>query len=473
MQQFSAKELATLINSRLIGDPEQLVGADVVIDSRKVTPGCLFVAIVGENFDGHDFVSQAVASGAAAVMVDRELEITAPQLIVTDTVAGLSELAKGIVAKARAESGLISLGITGSSGKTSTKDLLSQILTAAGNTVSPPGSLNNEIGVPITCCRVDHDTDYLINEMGARGIGHISWLTSIVPPDIALVLNVGVAHLGEFGGVEQITKAKGELVEAVPEDGWAILNADDTQVAKMATITKAKIGWFAVDKQPEISAELVATAEDIELDRLARPSFTLRMQFGGEVSSYPISLQLSGRHQVANAAAAAAAALAAGVAPEKIAVSLNRAKAQSVWRMAITQRSDGSIIINDAYNANPESMAVAVQSLHHMVAEQQKKYPKAKGIAVLGDMLELGEESAKWHHKIGASLRIDEVFAIGEYAEDIIAGARSSGIDGKICEHKDILSLLQVQPGDVVLLKASRGIGLEAIAGQLVEGVEL
>lgn len=226
MRSYEVAQLASVIHADVVGDPAARVGPDVVIDSRQVSEGCLFVAIKGERFDGHQFVAAAATDGAAAALVSEPVDVDIPQLVVSDTAEGLTALATGIVAAAL-QSGLTSIGLTGSSGKTSTKDLLAQILSDDAETVAPPGSLNNEIGVPLTACRVGAHTRYLVSELGARGIGHIAHLCRIVSPTIGLVLNVGVAHLGEFGGVEATALAKGELVEGLPKAGWAILNADD------------------------------------------------------------------------------------------------------------------------------------------------------------------------------------------------------------------------------------------------------
>ena len=469
MEPMRAARLAGLAGGRLIGDPEAMIGPDVIIDSRAVTPGSLFVAIAGERFDGHDFCADAQESGAGAVLVSRALDVTIPQIVVADTVEGLSSLARGVVAGAR-RGGTLSFGLTGSSGKTSTKDLLVQILADAGPTIGPPGSLNNEIGVPLTCCRTKATTAYLVNEMGARGIGHVSWLTSIAPPDIAVVLNVGVAHLGKFGGVEATAQAKGELVEALSRDGWAILNGDDPRVAAMASRTAGRVGYFFVDSAPGIDAELKVSALGVSLDQMGRPSFTLRVERPGRCEEHPVSLSLTGRHHAANAAAAAAAAIAAGIDPAAVAASLSRASVRSAWRMEVTERPDGVLIVNDAYNANPDSMAAALDALHHLHRARLGVYPRSRAFAILGDMLELGSGSAALHRRLGASAHVSEVLAVGDFADDIIAGAAGNGIAGRKVGKEEVAAALDLRPGDVVLLKGSRGVGLETVAQQLTEG---
>jgi UDP-N-acetylmuramoyl-tripeptide--D-alanyl-D-alanine ligase len=264
MRPLTAGQLAASIGAEVIGDPAVLVGPEVIIDSRKVSPGCLFVALPGERVDGHDFVGAASAGGAAAVLVGRALEAEATMLVVADPAAALAALASTVVRGAIAD-GLTTVAVTGSSGKTSTKDLLAQILAEVGPTVAPVGSQNNEIGVPLTATRVDTDTRFLVSEFGARGIGHIAWLCDVVPPQIGVVVNVGQAHLGEFGDQATIARAKGELVEALPAAGWAVLNADDALVSSMAARTSARIATFAVGAEPGFGEQRV-WSEQAECD---------------------------------------------------------------------------------------------------------------------------------------------------------------------------------------------------------------
>ena len=300
MRERTIRELAALAGAEPV-DSDRPVGPDVVIDSRLATPGAVFVALPGEHVDGHDFVGAAAARGAAAAICTRVTDAPLVHLVVGDALAGLGALATGVVAQAKA-SGLACIGVTGSSGKTSTKDLLGQVLAASAPTVSPQGSFNNEIGVPLTALRIDAATRYLVSELGARGAGHIAELCRIVPPDVGMVLNVGHAHLGEFGSVAGIAAAKGELVEALPADGWAVLNADDPLVLGMAARTAARLATFSLAGEPD-DGELRVWAEDIEPDALQRHAFTLRSA-GVAAAAVPVRLQGPGRHQVANALAA-------------------------------------------------------------------------------------------------------------------------------------------------------------------------
>lgn len=465
MRERTAAEVAGLVGGRVIGDPARPVGPDVVIDSRLSSPGALFVALAGERTDGHAFIGAAAQRGAAAALVSHPVDEALTQIVVADPAQGLADLARGLVAEAK-PAGLVCLGITGSAGKTSTKDLIAQVLAVAGSTVAPEGSFNNEIGVPLTATRIDSGTRYLVSEMGARGIGHIAWLCAIVPPDVGVVINVGSAHLGEFGSVAAIAQAKGELVEAVPPGGWAVLNADDPRVAAMAERTRAHVALFSITGEPA-PADLRVWAEAIRADDRQRYAFDLVA--GGSVTGRaPVSLMVIGAHQVANALAAAAAALTQGLEVATVAAALSAATPRSRWRMEIQERADGVLVINDAYNANPDSMRAALTALAGL------RRPGGRLVAVLGDMLELGEESAAAHRDLGvlaARSGVDDLVAVGAFAADILAGAAEHGVTGvraaDAAEAAD-LAAGRVSPADAVLVKASRGLALESVAERLL-----
>ncbi|MHA7860487.1 UDP-N-acetylmuramoyl-tripeptide--D-alanyl-D-alanine ligase [Tessaracoccus sp. Y36] len=462
MRFLSAARLAQLSGARLVGDPGSLVGPDVVIDSRASSPGALFVALPGERADGHDFVAAAVAAGAAAVLVRRELPLAVPQLVVPDPLAGLTALATALVEEAAA-AGLVTLGITGSSGKTSTKDLLAQVLATAGPTVAPVGSLNNEIGVPLTATRVDAATRFLVSEMGARGTGHIASLCAIVPPRVGIVVNVGHAHLGEFGSVAAIAKAKGEIVGALPAEGWAVLNADDPLVSAMAGRTSARIATFAVGATPGWG-DLRVWAEQVGATDGQRHTFLLRAS-GTATGCAPVELQVTGAHQVGNALAAAAAALGQGLDVDTIGRALSNATARSRWRMELSTRQNGALVINDAYNANPDSMAAALRTLASL------RRPGGRLLAVLGDMLELGPGAAAAHVEVGALAAahgVDRLIAIGFHADDLVKGA--GGVETIVTSDRDAAAAAAAAwlgPKDVALVKASRGLALETVAEHL------
>lgn len=473
MDRIDPHRLAEWAGGRLVAAATAApVGPDVVRDSREVTPGALFVAIPGERVDGHDFVAVAAAARAGAALVDHEVSVDLPQVVVADTVGGLSALARSVVADAKTR-GLVVVGVTGSSGKTSTKDLIAQVLETAGPTVAPVGSFNNEIGAPLTACRVDAATRFLVAEMGARGLGHVAWLCGITPPDIGVVINVGTAHLGEFGSRDGIARAKGELVEAVPAQGWAVLNADDPRVAGMAPRTRGRIALFSTAGDPAglpdaPAAALRVWAAASRADDLQRHSFTLHAA-GAVTAAEPVRLRLLGEHAVANALAAAAVGLCAGLAPSRIAAALSGATTRSKWRMQLDQRADGLAVLNDAYNANPDSMAKALETV------AQLRRPGGRVVAVLGDMLELGEGAAEAHRAAGrlaADLGVDELLAVGAHGVDLVAGFAPCGRPARYWPTKDdaVQQLVPVAgPSDVVLVKASRGIGLETLAEALLK----
>ncbi|WP_327676365.1 UDP-N-acetylmuramoyl-tripeptide--D-alanyl-D-alanine ligase [Kitasatospora sp. NBC_00458] len=449
-------EVAAAVGGTLAGaDPDVLVTAPVEVDSRKVLPGGLFAAFVGENVDGHDYAATAMAAGAVAVLASRPVD--GPAVRVDSVVDALGKLARAVVGRADATV----VALTGSAGKTSTKDLIAQLLQRLGDTVYPPGSLNNEIGHPMTALRVEDATRHLVLEMGARHKGDIEYLTSITPPRIGVVLNVGTAHVGEFGSQEAIAEAKGELVEALPADGVAVLNADDRLVRAMAARTKARVVFFG--ESPDAGVR----AQDVRLDATGRPSFTLITPAG----SAPVQLRLYGEHHVSNALAAAAVATELGMTVDDTAEALNEAGALSRWRMEVVDRADGVTVVNDAYNANPDSMRAALRALVSMGGRGPER---RRTWAVLGEMRELGEDSLAEHDAIGRlAVRLDvtKLVAVGgREAACMELGARNEGSWGEesvlVSDADAAVELLrsQLRPGDVVLVKASRSVGLEKVA---------
>jgi UDP-N-acetylmuramoyl-tripeptide--D-alanyl-D-alanine ligase len=451
-------EVAALTGGDLTGPPDGVVSGGVTLDSRTAAAGDLFVAVAGERVDGHDFLPAAAAAGAVGAITTRASD-GLPCVVVDDPVEALGRLAAGVHARLVA-GGLLTLAITGSSGKTSTKDLLGQVLAAAGPTVSPPGSYNNDIGLPLTVLSADEQTRFLVLEMGARGPGHIARLCRIARPRVGVVLNVGSAHLGEFGSPEGIAAAKGELVEALPGEGTAVLSADDLRVIGMAPRTVARV--VTTGRGPD--AEVRAT--DVGLDEGGRAGFTLRA--AGQ--AHPVSLQVVGEHQVANALSAAGAALAAGMTPAAVAEALSAAGPRSRWRMEVSRRDDGVTVVNDAYNANPESMRAALAALSDLSGTRR--------IAVLGGMAELGPDAAAEHERLGrdaAAGGVDLVIAVGPDAVGIADGAAAAGRRaGEESVHvpdraaaRELLSEV-LRPGDVVLVKASRSYGLELLAADLL-----
>ena len=466
MRDWTLAAVAEAVGAELAAElGDRRVGPDVVIDSRLATPGSLFVALPGERVDGHDFAGAAAAGGAVAALCSRPVAADLTSLVVADPQRALADLARAVIAQERAR-GLRTIALTGSSGKTSTKDILAQVLARAGATVSPPGSFNNEIGVPLTALHVDADTRYLVSEMGARGLGHVAWLCSVVPPDIAAVLNVGHAHVGEFGSVAAIAAAKGEIIEGLDETGWAVLNADDPLVAAMAPRTAARIACFSGSGRPA-AGELRVWADDAVPDELQRYGFTLHAE-GPAGGSALVQLRVSGRHQVHNAAAAAAVALAAGLGLDEVAAGLSSAVPLSRWRMELQPRPDGVLIVNDAYNANPDSMAAALATVAGL------RRPGGRLIAVLGDMLELGADGPEAHRALGRAAAEGgfEVIGVGELGAEIAAAAAAAGGRAAAAAGADEalrLARTGLTAGDVVLVKASRGLALDRVALRLMD----
>ena len=460
-------EVAAVTGGRLhraTGD-EQVTSVE--FDSRKAAPGVLFLALPGERVDGHSFAAAAVAAGAAGVLAAREVD--APSVVVPPAagaagtylaendpdgagaavLAALAKLARHSVDSLTDDSleGLAVVGVTGSSGKTSTKDLLAAVLAPLGPTVAPPGSFNNELGHPWTALRADAGTRHLVLELSARGPGHIAALCRIAPPRIGVVLNVGRAHLGEFGSPEAIAQAKGELVEALPAGGVAVLNADDPAVAAMATRTAARV--VPVGR----GADALVRAVDVTSDA-GRARFRL-VTPAGEAD---VALRLVGAHHVGNALSAAAVALELGATPAGVAESLSAAAPASRWRMEVADRADGVTVVNDAYNANPESMRAALDALADLGRDRRTW-------AVLGRMAELGDSEAAAHAEVAgaaAELGVGTLVAVGEPGYG--SAARH------VTDPAAALALLraEVAPGDVVLVKASRAVGLDRVADALL-----
>jgi UDP-N-acetylmuramoyl-tripeptide--D-alanyl-D-alanine ligase len=457
MIEMSLAEVAEVVGGVAHG-AASVTGA-AFVDTRTPEPGGLFVALAGERVDGHDFASAAGDAGAAAVLGSRPTDL--PTVVVDDVTAALGLLARHVVDRLP---DVVVLAMTGSQGKTGTKDYLAHVLSEAGPTVATRGNFNNELGVPLTVLRATPETRYLVVEMGARGVGHIAELCRIAPPHVAAVLNVGTAHIGEFGGREAIACAKGEIVEALAADGTAVLNADDHLVAAMAARTSATVTTFgdgSAGHSPDVSVSEVTT------DEIGRQSFELAHR-----GSYAtVHLAQVGAFQWRNAAAAAAMALAAGLDLDTVADSLADAGPASRWRMELTERADGLVVVNDAYNANPESMRAALETLAGIGSRSGRRT-----VAVLGEMRELGDEAAAAHRGTGAyaaEIGVDVLVAVGPGAAAIAEGFRAGGTGGvtiPTAGRDEAVDWLRhnVSAADVVLVKASRGAALELIADDLL-----
>ncbi len=454
-------------------------------DSREVTAeGTLYVAKPGERADGHDFIDAALGAGAAAVLAERATHApdgaAHPAILVPDAVLAMGALAREVVRRVREHSPTTVIGITGSAGKTTTKDLLAALLATQGPTVAPVGSYNGEVGVPLTVFRAELDTRFLVVEMGADHVGNIAYLCDIVRPDIGVVLMVGTAHAGSFGGVANIARTKGELVEALGPDGVAVLNLDDERVAGMAARTAAPITWFTADERGVArAAEDVAAgrasglvaARDVRADDQERPLFDLQVGTDEAAVRHPVASGLTGLHHVHNVLAAAAAAHAAGMDPAEIARGLDGLGPASRFRMERTDRADGVTIINDAYNANPESMRAALRTLATLGRSSGRRT-----WAVLGEMLELGDARVREHTLVGESvvrLNIAQLLVVGAGARPLYIGALNEGSWGEEAHFVDDAAQAEafltehLRPGDLVLVKSSNGVGLAALGERL------
>jgi UDP-N-acetylmuramoyl-tripeptide--D-alanyl-D-alanine ligase len=456
---LTLEEIARAVDGTVYGTagPGLTVTGPVVIDSREVTAGVLFAAIVGARSDGHDFASAAQAAGAVAVLGSRPVD--GPCVVADDVVVALTKLA-GLV---RGRLSPVVIGLTGSVGKTTTKDLLAQILEREAPTVATSRSFNNEIGLPLTILRADRQTRYLVLEMGAAKPGDITHLVRVGRPQIGMVLNVGPAHVLTMGGIGYVAKTKAEMVRDLPaaaEGGSALLNADDERVAAMARQTPATVTFYGTGQDAAVRAG------NVTLDAAARASFTLHTPTG----QAPVRLRLPGEHQVGNALAAACAASAVGVPADRIAAALSSAVPRSTGRFEIRERPDGVTVIDDAYNANPASTQAAIRTLATMAAGRRT-------VAVLGEMMDQAEGTIHYHEAIGAlagALGIDVVVAVGkgEGPDAMAAAARGAGVSVHAVPDGDAaIDLLResLQPADVVLVKASSMVGLSAVATALDE----
>ncbi|MFJ7905210.1 UDP-N-acetylmuramoyl-tripeptide--D-alanyl-D-alanine ligase [Streptomyces sp. NPDC096198] len=457
MHPMSLAAIAGAVGGRLadVLDPDAQVTHPAVFDSREAVPGSLFIALKGEHTDGHAYAEAAVNKGSVAALVTRPVGV--PAIVVEDVLAAFGQLGHALLHEAFTT--VRTVAITGSAGKTSTKDFIAQVL--PGDVVATPQSFNNEIGLPLTITMADTGTEYLVLEMGARHIGDIRDLTRIAPPDISVVTNVGTAHVGEFGSRENIALAKGEIVEALRLGGLAVLNADDGFVREMRHRTGGRVVTYGLAETATIRAS------DVTVDGSGCASYTLHTPEG----SARVRLQFVGDVQVHNSLAAAAVGREAGLDVEAVAARLSDALPRSRWRMETTTRADGVMIVNDAYNANPHSMRHSLSALSTMAGGRDQR-----SVAVLGRMNELGDGSRAEHEAIGryaAGLGLDQIILVGgDEARWMLDGVLSG--DAKAVHLPDqeaALDLLRrtLRSGDVVLVKASRGVELQQLAEKLLE----
>lgn len=430
---WTTAAIADAVGGRLLGNDVTVDGAG--FDSRALVPGQLFVAVVAER-DGHEYLDAAVAGGAGAVLVSRPVEVPVPAILVDDTMAAYAQL--GAATRDRLPDRVI--GVTGSVGKTSVKDLAAAAVAGRWVTAANVRSFNNELGLPTTLLNAPDDTEAVVVEMGMRGFGHIRDLCEIARPTVGIVTVIGAAHLEFVGSLEGVAKAKGELVEALPDDGLAVLNADQDLCMGLAMRTNAEVLTFGLT-----SGEV--RVESLVLDELARPRFVLRTPWG----SAAVELQVSGSHMAANAAAAAAAALGVDVPLDAVVERLSGAQV-SPWRMEVRRARSGLVVVNDAYNANPTSMLAALDALAALRVTGRR-------VAIVGTMAELGDDAVAAHRSV-----TERATALG--IEVIAVGTDAYGVRPVA----DVLAAVaDLGDGDAVLVKASRVAGLEKVAAALLQ----
>jgi UDP-N-acetylmuramoyl-tripeptide--D-alanyl-D-alanine ligase len=450
-------EVADAVGGAIAGDPAIAVTA-VATDSRSVEAGAVFVALHGERLDGHAFLAEAFERGAVAAIVDEDRPIEGPAVRVADT--GEALLALAADERNRFEGTVVA--VTGANGKTSTKDLATAVVATNRSTHASPSSFNNEVGLPMTLLGAPPRTEVIVAELGARRIGDVRRLCEVARPHVAVVTNIGVAHIEIFGSWSAIVEAGAEPVEALGTDGVAILNADDPVVAGYASRTAARVVTFGRAAGADVRAESVQLAPD------GRASFDLRMD--GQRAR--VTLAVPGEHMVPNALAASAIGRTLGVAAEAAGAALERARVTR-WRMETSETAGGVRILNDAYNANPESVAAAFKTARWMAGD-------GRLIAVLGPMAELGALTAEAHERVGelaARLRVDRLITIGPDAKAIaVAGVREGLEPDAAADYDDLDAALAdvvavARPGDVVLVKGSRVAGLEVLAARLAGSI--
>ena len=476
MKPFSAQDLADATSGELYGiAPDTQLSAGVVTDSRDVSTGDVYVARRGDQRDGLDFAPAALAAGASLIVAEAVPTVDGehlPTLVVQDATEALGRLARLNVEALRESGDLTVVAITGSAGKTTVKDLVGDLLSSAGETVWPPKSFNNEVGVPLTALRADESTRFLVLEMGARSIGNLTYLTSLVTPDVAVELMVGTAHSGVFGSIENTARAKAELVESLRPGGVAVLNADDPRVRAMADVLGEGVDvlWFSASGRTSVegSEAPVVSAEGVVTAASGRPRFTLHVP-GAEPAE--VELALVGEHHVSNALAAAAVAHSCGLTARSIVTTLATSGAAS--RCSSTRPAASRSSTTRTTRTRTRCGRPSRRSRRWAVATRRTR---RRTIAVIGEMLELGEESRQAHADIGelvVRLNIDRTVVVGEGARPAFQAAELEGSWGNeavwvptVAEARDLLKA-ELQPGDLVLFKSSNDVGLRYLGDEI------
>ncbi|MBZ0059112.1 MULTISPECIES: UDP-N-acetylmuramoyl-tripeptide--D-alanyl-D-alanine ligase [unclassified Leclercia] len=448
MISVTLNQLATILGADVSGD--DLTFDAVTTDTRKITPGCLFVALKGERFDAHDFAEQAKAAGAGALLVSRKLDIDLPQAVVKDTRLAFGELAAWVRQQVPARV----VALTGSSGKTSVKEMTAAILSQCGNTLYTAGNLNNDIGVPMTLLRLTPEHEFAVIELGANHQGEIAWTVNLTRPEAALVNNLAAAHLEGFGSLEGVAKAKGEIYTGLPANGIAIMNADNNDWLNWKSVIGDRKTWrFSPN-----AANSDFTATNIHVTSHGT-EFTLQTPTG----NVDVLLPLPGRHNIANALAASSLAMAVGAPLSAIKAGLANLKAVP-GRLFPVQLAENKLLLDDSYNANVGSMTAAVQVLSEMPGYR---------VMVVGDMAELGDESEACHTEVGEAAKasgIDRVLSAGHLSKNI---SQASGVGEHFADKAALIARLKALVAEqqivTVLVKGSRSAAMEEVVHALQE----
>ena len=449
MKELTLRKIAEACHGTVAPEAETVTVTGVQSDSRRVRPGDLFVAIKGEKADGHDFVAMAASLGAKAALVARPVEAPIPTILVADTIRAYGDLA----AAYREHAGITVIGITGSVGKTTTKEMTACLLARSFHTARTEGNHNNNLGLPMTILDMPDDTEVAVLEMGMNHFGEMAYLTSIARPDIAIITNIGTSHIGNLGSQEMICQAKLEILEGLRAGGTVVLNGDDPFLSAVSVPDQFRRCTFGIENpDTDVSAENI---------RLTAEGSAFDIAFAGE--RYPAEIRLAGRHNIANALAAFAAGVTGGVPPQKAAAALAGVEPEGMRQRLLTL--GGCTVIEDCYNANPDSMRAALRVL--------REY-KGRHVALLGDMLELGDFSKAEHRRIGeaAAASADLLVAVGAFAKDVAEGAQTGGMKTVYTpERAEAAALLKtlLRPGDVLLVKGSRGMRMEEILHDIFE----
>ena len=449
MLELSIKKIAEAVGGKLYGPGDEMISA-VSTDTRTIKKGCLFIAIVGEKFDGHQFISKAFEQGAAAVISRIPVDTDRPVILVEDTRKAYGALA----AYYRSLFPVFLVGVTGSVGKTSTKEMIYTVMSQKYHVLKTQGNFNNDIGLPKTLLEMDSGHTGAVIEMGMSALGEISYLSQIAKPNLGVITNIGVSHLENLGTRDNILKAKLEILDGMDDSAKLILNKDNDKLASLENVMKDRIRYFGIENPADVTAEEICQQGN---------STVFTVVYEGR--RYPAKIPAIGIHNVYNALAGFLVGIEIGLTPHEIIASYENYQ-NSGMRQNVTEY-DGIKVIADCYNASPDSMKAAIEVISHVECT-------GKRIAVLGDMLELGQLSAQFHKEVGkmvANSKIDLLLCYGTEALHICEGAKQAGFGEVFHFHskENMVSYIKsvLQKGDAIIFKASRGVCLEEVMEKL------